>query len=258
WSFEIRSRIKHVENANITDDEKCQLFVDHCQKKLNDQNEMYRNQLRYRTSHIVDYTSAMELTIENFVKQGFMYQRIEYDCRIALVQYHYTDAVLKRQYLIEKPNENQIQLFKRLCKFKYEEAITKYHFNSLKQCIPEHSNFNSIRNQLMGKPSIIDSIQDGTIRKKLSKHYIEVVEQAKADIMILARDAAERQMCQYQTKYNMEMNQMWQHEKILPTDQRLTSTMIHLMEKRLANIDARLEFICKCKAQLFQLNTNVL
>ncbi|CAF5158098.1 unnamed protein product, partial [Rotaria magnacalcarata] len=35
WSFEIRSRIKHVENANITDDEKCQLFVDHCQKKLN-------------------------------------------------------------------------------------------------------------------------------------------------------------------------------------------------------------------------------
>ncbi|CAF5144860.1 unnamed protein product, partial [Rotaria magnacalcarata] len=100
--------------------------------------------------------------------------------------------------------------------------------------------------------------QDITVRKKLSKHYIEVAEQAKTDIMILARDAAERQMRQYQTKYNMEMNQVWQHEKILSTGQRLTSTMIHLMEKRLANIDARVEYIYKSKAQLFQLNTNVL
>ncbi|CAF5226114.1 unnamed protein product, partial [Rotaria magnacalcarata] len=100
----------HVENANITDDEKCLLFVDHCQKKLNDQNEIHRNQLRYRTSRVMDYTSAMELTIENFVKQGFMYQRIEYDCQISLVQYHYTDAVLKRQYLIENPNENQVRI----------------------------------------------------------------------------------------------------------------------------------------------------
>lgn len=105
---------------------------------------------------------------------------------------------------------------------------------------------------------MIDSIQDETIRKKLSKHYIQIVEQAKADIMILARDTAERQMHQYQKQYDMEMNQMWQNEKILPTDQRLTSTMIHLMEKRLVNIDARTEYIYKCKAQLFQLNTNVL
>jgi hypothetical protein len=104
---------------------------------------------------------------------------------------------------------------------------------------------------------VIDSIQDANMRKKLSKHYIQIVEQAKADIMILARDTAERQMRQYQKQYDMEMNQMWQHEKILPTDQRLTSTMIHLMEKRLVNIDARTEYIYKCKAQLFQLKTNI-
>ena len=53
------------------------------------------------------------------------------------------------------------------------------------------------------------------------------------------------------------MNQVWQHEKTLPSDQRLTSTMIHLMEQRLANIDARLEYIYKCKAQLFQLKINI-
>ncbi|CAF4845295.1 unnamed protein product [Rotaria socialis] len=257
WPFEICSRIKYIENANTSADEKCQLFVDHCQKKLNDQNEIYRNQLRYRTSHIMDYTSAMELTIENFVKQRFRYQSIEYDCQISLVQYHYTDAVLKRQYLIEHPNENQIQIFKGLCKLKYEEAITKYHFNSLKQCIPEHFTLNSTRNQLIGKSSVIDSIQDANMRKKLSKHYIQIVEQAKADIMILARDTAERQMRQYQKQYDMEMNQMWQHEKIIPTDQRLTSTMIDLMGKRLVNIDARTEYIYKCKAQLFQVKTNI-
>ncbi|CAF4595043.1 unnamed protein product, partial [Rotaria magnacalcarata] len=140
---------------------------------------------------------------------------------------------------------------------KYEEAITKYHFNSLKQCIPEHSTLNSIRNQLIGTSSVIDSIQDITVRKKSSKHYIEVAEQAKDDIMILARDTAEGQMRQYQKQYNMEMNQVWQHEKTLPLDQRLTSTMIHLMEKRLANIDARVEYIYKCKAQLFQIKIKI-
>ncbi|CAF4502169.1 unnamed protein product, partial [Rotaria magnacalcarata] len=103
-----------------------------------------------------------------------------------------------------------------------------------------------IRNQLIGKSSVIDSIQDVTVRKKLSKHYIEVAEQAKTVIMILARDTAERQMHHYQTKYNMEMNRVWQYEKTLPPDQRLTPTMIHVMEKCLANIDARLEYIYKC------------
>ncbi|CAF5083605.1 unnamed protein product, partial [Rotaria magnacalcarata] len=103
----------------------------------------------------------------------------------------------------------------------------------------------------------IDSIQDITVRKKSSKHYIEVAEQAKDDIMILARDTAEGQMRQYQKQYNMEMNQVWQHEKTLPLDQRLTSTMIHLMEKRLANIDARVEYIYKCKAQLFQIKIKI-
>ncbi|CAF3461590.1 unnamed protein product [Rotaria socialis] len=206
----------------------------------------------------MDYTTAMELTIENLVKQGFMHQRIEYDCRIALVQYHCVDEMLKRQYLIENPKENQIQLFKRICKLKYEEAITKYHFNSLKQCIPAHLASDYFQNQLMGKPSIIDSVQDITVRKKLSKHYIEVAEQTNADIMILARDTAEGQMHQYQKQYNMEIHQAWQHEKMFPFDQRLTPTMIHMMRKCLANIDTRLEYIYKCKAQLFQLNTNVL
>jgi hypothetical protein len=128
----------------------------------------------------------------------------------------------------------------------------------MKQSIPEHLTLNSIRNQLIEKSSIIDSIQDETIRTKLFKHYVEVVEQAKVDIMILARDTAERRMHQYQKQYNMEMNQMWQNEKLLPIDQRLTSTIIYLMEQRLVNIDARLEYIYKCKAQLNQLHRNVL
>jgi len=149
-------------------------------------------------------------------------------------------------------------LFKHLCKFKYEEAVTKYHFNLLKQCIPARLNSNSFQNQLIGTPSVIDNIQDVTMRKKLSKQYTEVTEQAKTHIILLAQDTAEGQMRQYQKQYIMEMNQVWQHEKMLPSDQRLTSTMIHLMEQRLANIDARLEYIYKCKAQLFQLNTNVL
>lgn len=111
WPNEIRTRIKNFQIDLSFADNHCQLFVDHCLKELDNKNRDYSQQLRYQTTHLLDYTSSMEETFQNFVQQGFFSQSLDYDCQIELVQYHYIDAVLKQQYLNENPNENQVRWY---------------------------------------------------------------------------------------------------------------------------------------------------
>ncbi|CAF1164057.1 unnamed protein product [Rotaria sordida] len=228
WPFEVHLRLKHIQQTNIYDGDTYRMFVDHCLKKLNEKIEECRSQLRYRTSHMIDDTLNIKETIEKFVQQGFMYRCLEYDCQIELIQYYYTDRILKRQYLSENTNEKQIQLLKRLSS-------------------------NAFQNHSIIKSSLDDSIQDVTIREKLYHQYTEVAEQVRVYMMTLYMYTTEGHMRQCQKQYSMAMNQIWRTERALPVKKRLTPTMIHLIEQRLANIDSRLACIYKYKAQLSKL-----
>ncbi|CAF4782263.1 unnamed protein product [Rotaria sp. Silwood1] len=108
WPKEVRTRIELIHNKHISNNNLYLTFVEQCLGKLYEKNEECQRQLRYRTGHLVDYTWAMEETIKKFVQQGFMYQSVEYACQIALVQYNYREAMAKRQFLHENPNQNQV------------------------------------------------------------------------------------------------------------------------------------------------------
>ena len=127
----------------------------------------------------------------------------------------------------------------------------------LHQRIPENLASKSFQTEFVGKTSAIDSIRDITMREKLYQQYKEVAELAKANMMTLSIETAEGQMRQYQKQFNTEMDQMWHNEKIVPSDQRLSPRMIHLMEQRLSNIDKRLACIYKYKAQLSKIQTKI-
>jgi hypothetical protein len=62
-----------------------------------------------KTSRLIDYTCSLKYIIEEFVQQGLQSLRTEIDQQIALVQYDYTDSLLKRAYLAQNPNENQVR-----------------------------------------------------------------------------------------------------------------------------------------------------
>lgn len=88
------------------------------------------------------------------------------------------------------------------------------------------------------------------MRQKLYKELREATEKASMDILSLSIETAEKQKRKYQNLFNKEMDQIWQNEKKLPLEQRLTSNMIHLIEQRLANIEARLACIHQYKLEL--------
>ena len=112
WPREVQSFMRLSKfQAHQNEDDPCLTFVNHCLRQFNDQSEQYRKQLNMKTSRLVGYTRSLEYNIEKFVQQGLISKRIEIDREIALVQYHYTDVLLKRAYLAQNPNEHQVRFF---------------------------------------------------------------------------------------------------------------------------------------------------
>ena len=112
WPIEVQTSMKLSKVQRHTDeDNPCLTFVNHYLHQFNDQSKQYRTQLNAKTSRLVGYTRSLEHIIEKFVQQGLISKRIEIDREIALVQYHYTDVLLKRAFLTQNPNENQVKLF---------------------------------------------------------------------------------------------------------------------------------------------------
>ena len=110
WPTEIQSYMKLFKfNRNTNDDNHYLTFVNHCLCQLDDQSKEYQHQLTVKTSRLVGYTRSLEYTIEKLVKQGLQSLCMEIDQQIALVQYHYTDSLLKRAYLAQNPNESQVR-----------------------------------------------------------------------------------------------------------------------------------------------------
>ncbi|CAF4574193.1 unnamed protein product, partial [Rotaria magnacalcarata] len=81
----------------------------------------------------------------------------------------------------------------------------------------------------------------------------EVESHTSTNKVTISLDLIKQHMHQCQKQFNKEFEHMWHNQKTLSPDQRLTSTMVHLIDQRLANIDARLECIYKLKAQLLKI-----
>jgi hypothetical protein len=113
WPKEVQSLMK-LQQSQIPKyinehDNPCLTFVNYCLHDLEDKNAQYQRELNMKTSRLIDYTCSLKYIIEEFVQQGLQSLRTEIDQQIALVQYDYTDSLLKRAYLAQNPNENQVR-----------------------------------------------------------------------------------------------------------------------------------------------------
>ncbi len=96
---------------SINDHNACLTFINDCLDELNMKSNQYRHELKVKTSRLHGYTRSIEYTIEKFIKQNLECFRIDIDQQIASVQYDYTEQILKRAYLSQNPDENQVSLF---------------------------------------------------------------------------------------------------------------------------------------------------
>ncbi|CAF1427995.1 unnamed protein product [Adineta steineri] len=263
WLKEVRSLLKQqsqTEDINEIDydDDACLIFVSNCLHDFNNKSQQYRRELNLKTSCLSDYTRSLECIIEKFVKENLKYFRMETDQQIALVQYDYTDQILKRAYFTQNPNENQITTMKNLCKLKLNQEMTKHEVNLLKEniltYIPSHP---FERESSIAQTSFIDRIHNPKIRQQLYKQYKNVAEQARNSMMTVYMNCAEGQKQQCQIQYDIGLKNIYDTENNHPSHQRLTKSMWDLIEHLSANITARIECLYKFKKQLFQLKSNI-
>lgn len=150
-----------------------------------------------------------------------------------------------------------MQTFKRLCKLKYNQELSKHEVNFLKQQTPIYLASHPFEKQPIAELSLMDNISNPTLRQQLYEQYKQTAEQARMKMMQMYVECASEQTDQYQEQFNTEMKQMWERETTLSSEQRMTPIMHKLLDQRLANITARFECLYKFKIQLLKVPTNV-
>ena len=98
---------------------------------------------------------------------------------------------------------------------------------------------------------LIQSIGDNQIRQQLSQRYERILGQTKIELITILLQSAEAKMRQYQDEFDQEMAQLWQHYRQSSIEQRITRSMMNLIDQRLANITERFQAIHQYQIKSF-------
>ncbi|CAF1159227.1 unnamed protein product [Adineta ricciae] len=246
WPKEVQSLLKRSQTIHVDEDRACLMFVNYCLNDLNKKSDHYRQELNRKTSRQRDYSRSLEHNIEKYLEQNLQMLRMEIDEKITMVQYNYTDEILHRVYLAEKPNENQIQIMKRLCKLKSHQEMTKYEVNFLKTKISLHFTSHPFECESIAQSSLINSLTNKELQTEFYKQLKDVAEQARTKMMNTYMECAEGQKQQTQKHFDNEI-------KDIQNTQQLTLSMWNIIKERLTNMSARIECLYKFKTELFRL-----
>ena len=100
----------------------------------------------------------------------------------------------------------------------------------------------------------LESIRDPRMREALHEEYKNVSGQARNTMMAMYLKCAEKQKQQCQLDFDAAMADTLDRQQQLPFDEKLAPYMCELLQKRLANVGARLECEYKFKIELFRLS----
>ncbi|CAF2087068.1 unnamed protein product [Rotaria magnacalcarata] len=221
---------------------KIQLHFDVKAKQMQIEFEMIKNRFESVFTDIVD-------KIDTFVRKRDLTTaiRLHFEARTALVEYNYIDQVFQKEYLQQKPNEIQIKLANRICNLVYNKGkssqeLTLFQMGVLYNKLPDILNI--IEETL---PTTITNLNDTAIRERLSKQYVRIIQKAKYDLMSVLSTAAQFNKDEHRETYDKEMVQLWDNQRQLPNDERLTENLLTIFDQRQQNIIKCLEYIYNIK-----------
>ncbi|CAF4222056.1 unnamed protein product [Rotaria socialis] len=221
---------------------KIQLHFDVKAKQMQIGFEMIKNRFESVLTDIVD-------KIDTFVRKRDLTTaiRLHFEARTALVEYNYIDQVFQKEYLQQKPNEIQIKLANRISdlvynKGKSSQELTLFQMGVLYNKLPDKLNI--IEETL---PTTITNLNDTAIRERLSKQYVRIIQKAKYDLMSVLSTAAQFNKDEHRETYDKEMIQLWDNQRQLPNDERLTENLLTIFDQRQQNIIKCLEYIYNIK-----------
>ncbi len=130
----------------------------------------------------------------------------------------------------------QSQIAKQICSLTYdrekaEQELILFKFGIIRKKLPKSLDLLEI-----SLPTSITTISDPVICERLSNQYQRIIERAKFDLMNVLTTAAEAKKNDSQKKFDEEIAEIWKSQHQYPIDERLTPTMLTIIEQRRKNI----------------------
>ncbi|CAF4049665.1 unnamed protein product, partial [Rotaria magnacalcarata] len=232
--------INHDQDDHAT----CEALVRQGLKERNEKIDYYQKKCDEIKNHFMETNSNIEIAIEHYVQQyGIQVVQLKSNLKKALIKYDYDTEILERQYKQQKPNEYQIQIAQHLYEKRAEAEKAKRTLKELKYRIFYNRPLLSLDSIENSKTTANNtSTTTTTINSETSQQqswlntYEKQIERKKMNLMAMYIAKAESQFYQCQKIFDDELSRMWQNHRNLVKNQGMTTTLIHLIERRLALI----------------------
>ncbi|CAF4976418.1 unnamed protein product [Rotaria magnacalcarata] len=147
---------------------------------------------------------------------------------------------------------------KQICQSKYEQETSEHEYEFLEQQIAYYNlPSQSFECSTISHHPSIDSIQNLTIREALMKQFKEVAIQSRNALFNLYLESAEDQREEYQKKHEASVKKMDASQRTLNENEKLSSTLVQLINERCNKISERIQSIYKFKLENFLSKSNL-
>ncbi|CAF1506721.1 unnamed protein product [Adineta ricciae] len=252
WPKEILNLIQDYE-PNIKNKDLnhiCLAFVNECLQQMTTKDQEYQHELRIWTTSLTDYTSTLDQMIKKFVDDGLRGLRLEVSCHIAMTHCYYQDEILKQQFLVHNPTDEQIAMVNRLCKLNYKFETAKHEWNLLNEKILIHLIDRPFDGQAILQSTLINAMREPNLRLQLHMQYHNIYEHVKNNKLNVYMNKVKDEIPTQGNIFNEQMDKLWENNKSNSCDQRLSYILSNIIDRRLANITARVGCIYHYKRKL--------
>ena len=133
---------------------------------------------------------------------------------------------------------------KEICQSKYAQETSEEEYHFLKQQITYYNSTNQPFDS-----SLIDSVEDPTIRQELFRQYKEIAEQSRANLFTLYMKTAEEQREECKLKHETSLKKMWSAYHSSSDIEKISPAMLDLMHQRCMKMSERIKCIYRFKVQ---------
>ncbi|CAF3695481.1 unnamed protein product [Rotaria socialis] len=144
-----------------------------------------------------------------------------------------------------------------ICRNQYEQETSEQEYELLKQKIAYYNlPSQSFECSTISHHPCIDSIQNLTVREALMKQFKDVAIQSRITLFNMYLKSAEDQREEYKKKHEVNIKKMDASQHTLNNNEKLSSTLVQLINERCNKISQRIQYIYKHKRESFQSKSN--
>lgn len=260
WPMEIKERIAKLKyptgkNPKDIDYDECLNYVQQMLTKYEKQEIFYQDQIKDIQQKLRSTILSPELEkaiIEFVLETGVTLHQIHINRFIAATEYDYRDQLLQLEFNQERPNEYQKETFSKLFESKRTKEEAVLNVSILKQRVLHKQLPKSFESLRLPDPIELDKLIDNKIRQRLVEQSKKILQRTRSEMMLVYMAAAELKANELTEKFDKDMAMMKRSVNDYHTSEKLNEKMLDILNRRLNNLDQRLQTIYKLKLSFFE------